>query len=32
LAAFGRERSDHPQRLYIIWQNGKIDVRDGEPT
>ena len=27
VGAFGRERPDHPlQRLYIIWQNGKIDV------
>jgi hypothetical protein len=27
--AFGRERPDHPlQRLYIIWQGGKIDVHE----
>src|SRR5882672_6752958 len=29
--AFGRERSDHPlQRVYIIWQSGKIDVHESE--
>src|SRR5450631_1156487 len=27
--AFGRERPDHPaQRVYIIWQSGKIDVHE----
>jgi hypothetical protein len=29
--AFGRERPDHPpQRVYIIWQSGKIDVHELE--
>src|SRR5258708_36916115 len=29
--AFGRKRSDHLlQRLYIIWQIGKIDVHEPE--
>src|ERR1700730_1843989 len=29
VGAFGGERPDHPlQRLYIIWQSGKIDVHE----
>src|SRR6266852_4693819 len=31
VGAFGRQRPDHPlQRLYIVWQIGKIDVHEPE--